>query len=136
MQWTDAPNQPPCWANNQTFLSIAPFSSRICWDLDYFHTMVLRQILTRYDLTSRITSCVREIRESAGNAFREPFSKISRASTGWFPGVEPVCNPLPLATPNPHETFRETAFPHDCRFLFTTIASFSDCGLDREWVRE
>ena len=99
MQWTDAPNQPPCWANNQTFLSIAPFSSRICWDLDYFHTMVLRQILTRYDLTSRITSCVREIRESAGNAFREPFSKISLASTGWFPGVESVCNPLPLASP-------------------------------------
>ena len=38
-------------------------------------------------------------------------------------------------SPNPHETFRETAFPHDCRFLFTTIASFSDCESDREWVR-
>ena len=56
--------------------------SGICGGRDYFRTMALCQILTRYHPTSRITSCVREIRESAGNAFREPFSEVS-GHCGW-----------------------------------------------------
>ena len=93
--------QPPWWDKQSSWDSTRLFSrlrllsSGIWWD--YFHTMVLCQIPTRYDPTSRITSCVREIRESAGNAFREPFSEISgRWQVGGWGGVNPVCNPLPL----------------------------------------
>ena len=118
------------FANNQDSASFFPYQGFV-GSGDYFRTMALCQILTRYHPTSRITSCVREIRESAGNAFWEPFSEVS-GHCGW--GTAFAIRFLP-SPPNLRVTFREVAFPHDCRFLFTTITSFCNRESNRERVR-
>ena len=62
----------------------------------------------------------------------ENLSVRFRGTAGEEPPLQSASSHLP---PNLRVTFREVAFPHDCRFLFTTITSFCNRESNRERVR-